>query len=261
MEAETKALSEPDAPRPRARWLLPLLTGLAAALAVVIIAFLASLGPFSDGAEPQTASAEPRQTAESVSEVKGALRENEEAFALPEGETFALPPVQAATAIPARPELFGSSGMRIVIPKLGVNRGTVTMGIGSDGATFQTPHNAYDVAWYNFSGAPGSPQSNPIFAGHINFNGASGTFRWLSSLAPGDLVDIHQVRWHHSRLPRGLGPQHLQAVSELGRCRVSARRRLHFTEHSHAHHLRWRLRLFQRPLRRQHSRARGVRRD
>ena len=76
---------------------------------------------------------------------------------------------------------------------LAISQPTVTMGIYGDGRTFQVPNSAHEVAWYNFSGAPGSSSQNAIFAGHINYYGATGTFRYIGNLAAGDIVEVHTI--------------------------------------------------------------------
>lgn len=78
---------------------------------------------------------------------------------------------------------------RIIIPKLGVDRGVVTMSLGSDRRTLQTPKNASDIVWWNFSGQPGSGR-NATFGGHINYNGVQGAFRYLGSMSAGDRITI-----------------------------------------------------------------------
>ena len=159
------------------------LFALAAGAAIVVALFaLVGLGPFNDS-EPAEAGVVVAPNEDGVEEAVQAQPE----------APFELPGITALEGIPTEPPLGDLTGMSIVIPKLGVNQPTVTMGILGDGRTFQVPNSAHEVAWYNFSGAPGSSSQNAILAGHINYYGATGTFRYIGTLVPGDIVEVHTI--------------------------------------------------------------------
>jgi sortase (surface protein transpeptidase) len=175
------------APRPATghglAFVLPLLAVSLGVAAVLVTFAVAGWGPFGDS--------DPSGVAVTPVEASGA------AAAEPEANTSAslldLPPVQMLTTQPEAPPLGEETGMRVVIPKLGVDQATITMGIMADGSTFQVPNSAHEIAWYNFSGAPGSAQTNAIFASHINYYGRAGSFNQIHNLAEGDIVEIHQI--------------------------------------------------------------------
>ncbi|MEX2236047.1 MAG: class F sortase [Dehalococcoidia bacterium] len=159
-------------------------------LLAFVVAFVAGVGPFGDSENTEAAGIV--VTPASIPEPEPAQVQR---VAAPREDAvpFTLPAIQALVAEAPEPELGGLTGMSIVIPKLDVNQATTTMGIYADGETFQVPNSAHEVAWYNFSGAPGSNSANAIFAGHINYYGRQGTFRWISTLVEGDTVEIHQI--------------------------------------------------------------------
>jgi sortase (surface protein transpeptidase) len=184
MEAEAQRSAIRRSVAPRLEVFLPLLAIIAGAGAVALIFALAGLGPFEDD--------EPTDPGVGVTAATGDQSVENAAPDEPESP-FGLPAIQALGGTPQGPPLGEASGMSIVIPKLGVSQPTVTMGILGDGRTFQVPNSAHEVAWYNFSGAPGSASQNAIFAGHINYYGATGTFRYIGNLAPGDIVEVHTI--------------------------------------------------------------------
>jgi sortase (surface protein transpeptidase) len=78
---------------------------------------------------------------------------------------------------------------RMVIPKLRVDAPVVTFGldeIEKDGA-LPAPKKAGDVAWYDYSGRAGEA-NNAVFAGHVDWNGASAVFARIKELVNGDQV-------------------------------------------------------------------------
>jgi sortase (surface protein transpeptidase) len=183
MEAEARSARRSLA-APRTELLFPLIAFAVGAALIAAIFVAAGLGPFAEDEAPVAgvavapASDEPLGVGD-----PGATTET----------PFGLPTIQALTGSPQEPPLGEPTGMSIVIPKLGVNQPTVTMGILGDGRTFQVPNSAHEVAWYNFSGAPGSSSQNAILAGHINYYGATGTFRYIGTLVPGDVVEVHTI--------------------------------------------------------------------
>jgi LPXTG-site transpeptidase (sortase) family protein len=165
----------------------PIVAFLAGAAAVVVVFIAAGEGPF-DSSEGPSAGIVVTETAQEPASPQQ-VEATEPAALAP----FTLPDLQLLAGQPPRPPIGGETGMNIVIPKLDVNQPAITMSVYSDGRTFQVPGSAHEVAWYDFSGAPGSASQNAIFAGHINYYGAQGTFRWISNLATGDVVEIHQI--------------------------------------------------------------------
>jgi len=77
---------------------------------------------------------------------------------------------------------------RMVIEKLGVDATVIEMGLDGEGVP-QVPLNGQDVAWYSFSSPPGAG-SNAVFAGHINWEGASGVFGGLGQLEAEDTIRL-----------------------------------------------------------------------
>ena len=114
----------------------------------------------------------------------------------------ALPPLEAAAApadggdshAPSGPA--AESGMRMVIPKIGVDAPVTVRAIGSDGV-MGPPNGRFDVVWYDFSafsglgGYPGSP-GNAVFSGHVDYHPHYTAVFWdLHLLAPGDIIEVH----------------------------------------------------------------------
>lgn len=198
MEIEARRSALRGILNPRSEQLLPLFALLCGALAVVLGFAIVGSGPF--GGDEEADAAPGVVVTVPASEALAVTDDNESRTSEPEaaeGEVasipFALPAVSFLGGTATAPSVGDASGMRIVIPKLGVNQSTVTMGIQSDGRTFQVPNSARAVAWYNFSGAPGSSSANAIFASHINYYGATGTFNMIRTLGAGDTVEIHQI--------------------------------------------------------------------
>jgi LPXTG-site transpeptidase (sortase) family protein len=90
----------------------------------------------------------------------------------------------------------GESGMRMVIPKIGVDAPVTVRIIGSDGV-MGAPNGRFDVVWYDFSafsglgGYPGS-SGNAVFSGHVDYHPHYTAVFWdLNQLAPGDIIEVH----------------------------------------------------------------------
>lgn len=78
---------------------------------------------------------------------------------------------------------------RLVIPRVGIDAPVVTLGIDGDGV-MQSPSNAYDVAWYDFSTRPGFG-SNAVFSGHVDYHDVGPAVFWeLRHLQAGDIVEV-----------------------------------------------------------------------
>jgi len=83
--------------------------------------------------------------------------------------------------------------VRVAIPRLYVDAPIITMGLGADRYP-EVPGRPDQVAWYNFSAAPGQ-RSNAVMSGHVDWqaqNGApiAGVFYRLRALEIGDTIAI-----------------------------------------------------------------------
>ena len=78
--------------------------------------------------------------------------------------------------------------LRIVVERIRVDAPVVELGLDAGGVP-QVPLNGNDVAWYNFSAKPGAG-SNAVFAGHVNWAGAVGSFGKIDRLENGDTVRL-----------------------------------------------------------------------
>jgi len=109
-------------------------------------------------------------------------------------EAAAAPAVAADGHAPSGPA--GESGMRMVIPKIGVDAPVTVRAIGDDGV-MGAPNGRFDVVWYDFSafsgmgGYPGS-SGNAVFSGHVDYHPHYTAVFWdLNQLAPGDIIEVH----------------------------------------------------------------------
>ena len=99
-----------------------------------------------------------------------------------------LTPVPS-TPLPTLPTPSNSPLARLVIQKAKVDAPVVTLSIDENGV-MQSPGNAYDVAWYDFSARPGTG-SNVVFSGHVDYHDVGAAVFWnLRDLQPGDVVEI-----------------------------------------------------------------------
>ncbi len=100
-----------------------------------------------------------------------------------------LTPVPA-TPLPTLPTPSNSPLARLVIQKAKVDAPVVTLSIDENGV-MQSPSNAYDVAWYDFSARPGTG-SNVVFSGHVDYHDVGAAVFWnLRDLQSGDLIEVH----------------------------------------------------------------------
>ncbi len=110
------------------------------------------------------------------------------------GDLLAVRPtsIPDATATPEpqpTPEPSAAPIARLVIPKINVNAGVVTLSVDKDGA-MQDPKGPKDVAWYDFSQHPGWG-GNAVFAGHVDYiNYGPAVFWNLRNLEMGDEIKI-----------------------------------------------------------------------
>jgi len=80
---------------------------------------------------------------------------------------------------------------RLVIPKAKVDARIVALGLDANGV-MQSPPNAYDVAWYDFSALPGAGWGNAVFAGMVDYHNVGPAVFWLlHELLAGDLIEVH----------------------------------------------------------------------
>lgn len=78
---------------------------------------------------------------------------------------------------------------RIIVEDAAIdNSAILTLGLQADGATFEVPTNATQVAWYDFSGLPGEEEKAPILAAHVSYRGQRGVFFDLPAAAPGSFI-------------------------------------------------------------------------
>jgi LPXTG-site transpeptidase (sortase) family protein len=99
--------------------------------------------------------------------------------------TTEAPSVQAEAPAPTPP----ATGIRLVIPTLGVDAPIVTAGRDAKG-DMAAPTGPHEVNWYDFTAKPGEP-GNAVMAGHLNWrDGTIAVFAKLATVAPGDPVQV-----------------------------------------------------------------------
>jgi LPXTG-site transpeptidase (sortase) family protein len=78
---------------------------------------------------------------------------------------------------------------RIRIPRIAVNAVVVKAGLAKDGS-MGVPKRPKDVAWYTLGPKPGEVGSS-VIAGHLDWlYGATGAFKRLKTLKPGDTINV-----------------------------------------------------------------------
>jgi LPXTG-site transpeptidase (sortase) family protein len=100
-------------------------------------------------------------------------------------------PTPGPTPTPADQFPPGSNApvTRLIIEGAKIDAPVVVKGVDEQGV-MQSPDNAYDTAWYNFSAHPGSP-GNAVFAGHVDYIHVGKAVFWnLKDLRAGDLVQV-----------------------------------------------------------------------
>jgi LPXTG-site transpeptidase (sortase) family protein len=94
-----------------------------------------------------------------------------------------------STPSPALPTPSSAPISRLVIPKAKVDANVITLSIDGNGV-MQSPNNAWDVAWYDFSARPGAG-SNAVFSGHVDYHDVGAAVFWnLRDLQAGDLIEV-----------------------------------------------------------------------
>ncbi len=97
-------------------------------------------------------------------------------------------PTPSAEFPPGDPAAIG----RIVITKAEIDAPVIVKGVDTAGVMI-APDNAYDVAWYDFSAAPGFG-GNAVFAGHVDYIRVGPAVFWnIKDLEQGDIIEVHLV--------------------------------------------------------------------
>jgi LPXTG-site transpeptidase (sortase) family protein len=103
-------------------------------------------------------------------------------------EDLGIQEEQAASEPDAAPAAT-PAGPRLVIPRLGVDAPTITLGVDATG-TMLAPAAPMDVAWYSFSAQPGQ-SGNAVMAGHVDYlNYGPAVFWRLREARAGDEVQV-----------------------------------------------------------------------
>ena len=100
-------------------------------------------------------------------------------------------PTPGPTPTPADQFPPGSNApiAKLIIGNAKIDAPVVVKGVDEQGV-MQSPDNAYDTVWYNFSAHPGFP-GNAVFAGHVDYIHVGKAVFWnLKDLAAGDLVQV-----------------------------------------------------------------------
>jgi len=100
-------------------------------------------------------------------------------------------PTPGPTPTPAAnyPPASESPLQRLIIPSADIDAPVVVKGVDAAGV-MQSPDNAFDTAWYDFSAKPGYG-GNAVFSGHVDYiNVGKAVFWVLKDLNPGDEIHI-----------------------------------------------------------------------
>ena len=99
------------------------------------------------------------------------------------------PVVRSAAATPVPLEMFPAPVQILTIPAIRISAPVVPMGLRRDGF-MDLPYNPHQVAWYHFTGKPGTG-GNAVFSAHVDYiNYGPAVFWNLHNLHPGDDVSI-----------------------------------------------------------------------
>lgn len=156
----------------RSRWnrlsLIAMSAGVGALAAAALLFGLSSLGVIDDGG--------PRYSDAGTVTGFGNVLES-------------LPSPAPASPTPAGPPPSEAPIARLLIPSIGVDAAVVVKGIDPNGV-MQSPNNAWDVAWYDFSARPGFG-GNAVFSGHVDYHDVGPAVFWeLRNLQMGDLIQV-----------------------------------------------------------------------
>ena len=94
---------------------------------------------------------------------------------------------QAAPGVAPSPHV--SAGIRLRVPRLGIDAEVVTLGFTGDGQ-LDVPAEGNAVGWYDISPRPGMP-GNALLGAHLDWNGSRAVFARLSELQQGDQIVIN----------------------------------------------------------------------
>jgi LPXTG-site transpeptidase (sortase) family protein len=106
------------------------------------------------------------------------------------GEPIQTPtPGPSPTPAANYPPASESPLQRLIIPAAGIDAPVVVKGVDAAGV-MQSPDNAYDTAWYDFSAKPGYG-GNAVFSGHVDYiNVGKAVFWELKDLNEGDEIHV-----------------------------------------------------------------------
>lgn len=105
------------------------------------------------------------------------------------GEPINLTPLASVTPSSKFPPPSDAPIARLVIPAAEIDANVVVRGVDA-ARVMQTPDNAYDTAWYDFSAMPGYG-GNAVFSGHVDYVRVGKAVFWnLKDLEPGDEIDV-----------------------------------------------------------------------
>lgn len=96
-------------------------------------------------------------------------------------------PSPSPSAAPAPVGLPESVPVRVRIPSIAVDAGTVRLGL--DGNELETPADPDEVGWFTGAHTPGAP-GRAVLAGHLTWNGRHTVFARLPELAAGSVVEV-----------------------------------------------------------------------
>lgn len=102
---------------------------------------------------------------------------------------YPAPPASPLAWNPLPPATNAFVPVQIVVERIGVKAAVEDKGIDSHNV-MEAPDRPFDVAWYTFTGKPGSG-SNAVFAGHLDYWGVGPAVFWhLGDVRAGDLIDV-----------------------------------------------------------------------
>lgn len=96
-------------------------------------------------------------------------------------------PSPSADPTPTTVELSESAPVKVRIPSIGVDAGTVSLGL--DGNELETPSDPDEVGWFTGAHTPGAP-GRAVLAGHLTWNGRHTVFARLPELTAGAVVEV-----------------------------------------------------------------------
>ena len=145
------------------------LAALLAGGAVIGIALIAGVGPFSDDDDDDNGvSVSQPDTGDDDDATQEPDEDDDDAGDTPPSDA----PIQ-----------------RVIIEGADIDNASVlTLGLQADNRTFEVPTNATQVAWYDFSGLPGEDGKAPILAAHVDYQGQRGPFYTLTEASEGSNI-------------------------------------------------------------------------